>query len=81
MVVDGIELFMPLEGLIDLAAERKRLEERQRELQAELGRLDQRLADAQFLARAPKEVVEQARARRADARDTLKKCSAHLAVL
>lgn len=80
-VVDGVEVIMPLAGLIDAAKERQRIESRVQELTDELARLDGRLADAQFTQRAPKDVVDQMTARRADVADALKKFSGHLQLL
>jgi len=80
-VVDGIEVLMPLEGVIDLAKERGRLEQRVAEITNHIKRLEAQLANTQFTDRAPKEVVEQTKASLAQARETLKKSSEHLAVL
>ena len=80
-VVDGIEVVVPLAGLIDAAKERQRVETRIKELTDELGRIDAKLKDKQFVQRAPKEIVEQVKARRAQVVETLQKFSGHLQVL
>jgi len=80
-IVDGIEVIVPLEGLIDIEKERRRAERRVTELTGELKRVRARLADRQFTQKAPKEVVEQARARRAQLGHMLKRVSEHAAVL
>jgi len=80
-IVDGIEVIMPLEGLIDIEKERARGEQRVKELTSELARVKTRLTDRQFTRKAPKEVVEQAKARRGQLEHTLKKVSEHVAVL
>ena len=58
---DGTELFIPLEGLLDLEQERQRL-------RSEIGRLDgqvrgaeKKLANPNFVARAPEDVVQKER--------------------
>jgi len=81
MVVDGVEVLMPLAGLIDPARERQRLRQRVEDLTKQLAQVDSRLRDKQFTQKAPTDVVEQAKARRAQVRETLKKVSDHLAVL
>ena len=81
MVVDGVEVVMPLEGLIDAGKERARLQQRVDELTKQLAGIDARLKDARFTSKAPNEIVEQTRARRAQAQDTLKKLSDHLELL
>lgn len=81
MVVDGVDVVMPLEGFIDPAKERQRLQQRVEELTKQLSSTEARLKDRQFTAKAPKEVVEQARTRRAELQDAAKKLSEHLSVL
>ena len=80
-VVDGIDIFVPLAGLIDAERERARLQEDIDQLRQELGRLDTRLADTQFVQKAPKEIIDQTRERQAQVRETIAKLSSHLAVL
>ena len=62
-VVGGAVMAIPLEGLVDLLAERTRLSGELADAQQSLERLDARLADAQFLEKAPEEVVERERER------------------
>jgi valyl-tRNA synthetase len=63
-VVEGMEIYLPLEGLIDLEAERARLEKKQGELEKGLSAADRKLGNEEFVARAPAEVVEAERERR-----------------
>mgnify|MGYP001598493697 FL=1 len=56
-VVDGSEIFVPLEGIIDLDAERTRLEKEIDRLQQLLEAIEKKLANPQFVERAPKDVV------------------------
>jgi valyl-tRNA synthetase len=62
----GAELAVPLEGLIDFAQERARLERERDKLQKEAGRLDAQLANPQFTERAPAEKVNEIRERLTD---------------
>ncbi|MBC6404129.1 MAG: valine--tRNA ligase [Rhodospirillales bacterium] len=57
---------IPLAGVIDLAAERSRLKKEVGKLEQELGKLERKLGNADFLAKAPEEVVEENRERLAD---------------
>ena len=57
---------MPLEGLIDFAQERARLERERDKLQKEAAKLDAQLANPQFAERAPAEKVAEIRERLAD---------------
>lgn len=65
-VVGELRLFVPLEGLVDLDAERTRLDKELKRVDAEIARCDAKLGNATFVANAPAAVVEQERARLAD---------------
>ena len=54
-------------GVIDLAAERARLAKEMAKCDADIARVDQKLGNADFLKRAPEEVVEGEREKRAEA--------------
>ena len=77
----GIEVVVPLAGLIDAGKERRRIETRVKELTDELGRLHAKLKDRQFVQRAPKDIVEQTKARRIQVAETLQKFASHLQIL
>ncbi|HXF82250.1 MAG TPA: valine--tRNA ligase [bacterium] len=65
-VLSGVEIAIPLGGLVDPAKERQRLARTLRQLEDELKGLQRRLEDADFLQRAPAEVVERERSRASD---------------
>jgi valyl-tRNA synthetase len=73
VVVDEATVVIPLAGVIDLDAERKRLAKEIQKLEAEIGKIDKKLNNAEFLAKAPAEVVEDQRERRAEAERGKKK--------
>ena len=50
---------LPLEGLIDLEAERARLRKEVARLADEIGKVERKLGNADFVAKAPAEVVEE----------------------
>ena len=60
-VVDGTEIFIPLAGIIDLDAERKRLEKEIARLQGLIDSIGNKLANNSFIERAPKDVIEKER--------------------
>ena len=72
-VTGDIEIFVPLEGLIDFAAERQRLQKEIDKFTGLLKGLDGKLANANFVDKAPAEVVERERQRQGEYRDNLDK--------
>jgi valyl-tRNA synthetase len=56
--VEGVELFVPLEGLIDFDKEKARITKEKDKLQAELGKIEARLMDEKFLGSAQPQAVE-----------------------
>lgn len=67
VVVEGSEVYIPLEGLIDLDKERERMK---KEIDNTLGFLksvEKKLSNDQFINNAPAAVVEKERAKKADA--------------
>jgi valyl-tRNA synthetase len=61
----SVEVHVNLKGLVEAGAERARIERELRKIDRELGTLEKKLGTAGFVGRAPKEVVEEARAQRA----------------
>ena len=59
LVVRGELAALPLKGVIDLAAERARLAKEMQKADADIARVDTKLGNANFVARAPEEVVEE----------------------
>ena len=60
------ELFLPLEGLVDVDAERTRITKELEKMTKEIAKSKAKLGNASFVDRAPAAVVEQERARLAD---------------
>ena len=67
LVVRGEVAALPLKGVIDLAAERARLAKEMQKADADIARVDAKLGNANFVARAPEEVVEEEKEKRAEA--------------
>jgi valyl-tRNA synthetase len=75
-VQDEATLVLPLEGIVDLDKERARLTKEIDKLAGEIKKIDAKLSNEQFVAKAPDEVIEEQRDRRAtadQARDKLQK--------
>jgi valyl-tRNA synthetase len=77
-VVDGTEIFIPLEGIIDLDAERKRLEKEITRLQGLVDGIERKLANASFVEKAPKNVVEKEREKQKNITMNMEKLKANL---
>lgn len=63
VVLNEMTIFLPLADVIDLGAERVRLEKESQKLKQEIGKLAQKLANDDFVAKAPPEVVAEQRQR------------------
>ncbi|MFN2114599.1 MAG: valine--tRNA ligase [Anaerolineae bacterium] len=74
IVGDGVEAWLPLAGMVDLDRERERLGAECDAVAAEVQRVEGVLANEQFVARAPAEVVQRER-------DRLEEAAARLATL
>jgi valyl-tRNA synthetase len=70
------ELYLPLEGLLDLEEERARLDRELAALDAERSRAEAKLANPDFLEKAPARVVAKARERLAEVDQALAKVRA-----
>ena len=57
-VLTDIEVMISMEGMIDIDAERERLTKEKETLDFEVSRLEQKLANASFVDRAPKAIVD-----------------------
>jgi valyl-tRNA synthetase len=67
LLVRGEVAALPLKGVIDFAAEKTRLEKEVAKADADIKRVDAKLGNANFIANAPEEVVEEQRERREEA--------------
>ncbi len=70
IVVGEATYALPVGDVIDLAAESARLQKEIKKLADEVGKIDAKLGNANFVARAPEDVVEEQRERRQQAEQT-----------
>jgi valyl-tRNA synthetase len=70
IVLDEATLALPLAGVIDVDAESKRLKREIDRLGSDIKAIDAKLANEQFVSRAPEHVVEEQRERRVEAEAT-----------
>ena len=77
-VVDEATVVLPLAGVIDLAAERARLQKERGRAIGEAEKVERKLGNAEFVARAPEAVVEENRERLRAFRDEVVRLDAAL---
>ena len=73
IIQEGIELYIPQEGLIDKEEETKRLEEEKKRLEAEVLRCEKMLSNPGFVNKAPKAKVEEEQEKLKNYKDMLDK--------
>ncbi len=77
----AIEVYLPLAGIVDLAAERGRLQEEIEHGQARVARIESMLANESFVAKAPTAVVEKERSELDAQKERLKKLRERLGTI
>lgn len=80
-VASGVDVEVPLAGLIDLEAERVRLQKEMAKIEKEMAPIQQKLANANFAAHAPTPVVDLNRQRMSEFEEKLAKLRIHLGTL
>lgn len=80
-VVTGAELFLPLQGLIDVEQTVARLKEEWMKWDKEVKRVEGKLANAKFVEKAPAHIVEEERKKGDEYREKREKVAARLAEL
>jgi valyl-tRNA synthetase len=78
---DGVEVVIPLAGMVDVEKERARLAGELADLERHLAGLEGRLANEKFVAKAPAALVEAERAKAAEWRGRCAQLAAKLAAL
>ena len=77
-VIDGAEILVPLDELVDIAAEIERLEKEKKRLEGEVMRVDKKLSNQGFVAKAPAAVVEEERQKGEKYREMLETVTSRL---
>ena len=73
LVVHGESAALPLAGVVDIPAEKARLKKEIDKNKGEIAKIDAKLGNADFMKRAPEEVVEEQRERRNEAASRVQK--------
>jgi valyl-tRNA synthetase len=72
-VVRGAEIYVPLEGLIDLEIEKSRLEKEMERLNEQIDKTARKLSNKDFTDKAPTEIVEREKAKQQEYQEMLDK--------
>jgi len=78
IIGEDIEVYLPLEGVIDLEAEKERLKKEQAQVEAEIKRTEGKLNSEGFIKKAPAEVVAKEKSRREEQEARLQKLQQRL---
>ena len=76
-VVDAVDIFMPLTGIIDFTEEAKRLDRELEKLGKEVTQAQRKMSNEDFLAKAPAEVVAKEQAKLQAQTEKLHKLKTH----
>jgi len=80
-LVSDVEIFLPLEGLVDLEEEKNKLSEEEEKLNSLLEQARTRLEDQNFLNKAPASIVEKEKSKKEDLEMRLAKIKKNLEAL
>ena len=80
-IVHGMELYIPLEGLVDLGKEREQLNKRRIRIEELLVGINNKLSNENFIANAPKEIIKKENDKKIDLEDELEKINFNIKML
>lgn len=81
VLVGNSRLYVPMAGLVDLAAETQRLDQEKTRLEQEAQRIEGKLNNERFTSKAPEEVVEKEKERLQKARNNIQRIANQLQLL
>ena len=84
LVIDGVSVALPLAGIIDVDQESARLAKELARIGQEIAKIEAKLGNEKFLAKAPEHVVAEQQRRKSEAeaaRDKLNEALARVAAL
>jgi len=77
-VLDGLDLIVPLEGMMDFAEEKSRIEKELKKIAKDLIFLDKKLSNQNFVKKAPPEIIEKDKQRKLALSEKQMKLKNHL---
>jgi len=80
-VIHGMELYIPLGGLVDLDKERLQLNKRKTKIELLLSDIKKKLSNENFVSRAPEDIVKREQDKMIELKDELEKIDSNLNIL
>jgi valyl-tRNA synthetase len=80
-IAGGMEIYVPLEGVVDIAEERARVSRELERAEDELSKVNRKLSNEGYLAKAAPEVVEKDRSKAAELAGSVAKLTSQLSEL
>jgi len=80
-VLESVNVFIPLEGIIDFETEKTRLVKKMQELERQIGFNEKRLNDKNFVNKAPEKIVSQEKEKRENLKGQIKRLNETLGAL
>ena len=77
-VIDGAEIYVPLDDLVDYKAEAERLTKEKKRLEGEVARVQGKLSNQGFISKAPEKIIQEEKDKMVKYEEMLKKVSARL---
>ena len=81
VAAEGVEVYLPLAGMVDLDQEMTRLRRALEETEQEIRRAEEMLSNENFVSKAPEPVVQRQRDRLAEQQERYQRLEARLAAL
>ncbi|MDY5480246.1 MAG: valine--tRNA ligase [Peptostreptococcus porci] len=81
IVIDGVELFIPLDELVDFEKERERLSKEKEKAISEIKRVEGKLNNPGFMGKAPEKLIEEEKAKKEKYEEILKTIEERLSKL
>lgn len=79
VVIDGVKIFIPLDELVDFEKELERLNKEKAKLEGEIKRVNGKLSNQGFLAKAPQKLVDEEKAKKEKFEEMMKSVEERLA--
>jgi valyl-tRNA synthetase len=76
--LDGIDVIVPLEGMMDFAEEKKRIEKELKKIEKDILFLDRKLSNPEFVDKAPPEIIDKDKLKQRDLTEKRSKLLSHL---